>query len=56
MKKTKSSNKLLQQFENDKIESLEKVKKTVGGARRNHSESESSNNLTQHPTPKIQFP
>ena len=56
MKKAKNNNKLLQQFENDKIKNLDKIEKTVGGARRNDSESESNNDLISHPPPEIRFP
>ena len=51
----KAKNKSLQQFQDDKIENLEKVEKTVGGARNNTGTS-SADSGTSNPPPELIFP
>ena len=54
MKKAKNNN-LLQQFESNKIEKLENIKKVVGGAR-NNTETSSADSGTRNPPPEILVP
>ena len=56
-----SKNKSLQQFQDDKIENLEKIEKTVGGAKIDPPgtpirDFTSNNDLIQHPPPEVVFP
>ena len=53
MKKAKNNN-LLQQFESNKIEKLENIKKVVGGA--NNTETSSADSGTRNPPPEILVP